>query len=218
MNLARAAVPFEVRDLGRMDYADALALQRELVDQRRAGEIPDTLLLVEHDPVFTLGRRRGSEANVLLAGDTPVVQVERGGDVTWHGPGQLVGYPIFKLAEPERDLHLVLRRLEDALIAVLAQCGLQAGRKSEHTGVWCQGSKLVSLGVAVYGWVTYHGFALNIDCDLGWFRRINPCGLGSEVMGSIAALGGEVKPLDEMKRLAADAIGAAFERQLSAWR
>ncbi|MGM0574404.1 MAG: lipoyl(octanoyl) transferase LipB [Myxococcota bacterium] len=203
-----------VRDLGVLDYEAALALQRELAEARAEDRIDDTLLLVEHPPVFTLGRRRGAQANVLATGDTPVVEVERGGDVTWHGPGQLVGYPILKLGEDERDLHLVLRRLEEALIAVLAACGLSGERKEGHTGVWCRGVKVASLGVAVRRWVTFHGFALNVDPDLGWFRRINPCGLSAGVMGSIASLGGRVPPLDELKALAAREVARAFERHL----
>ena len=160
-----------VRELGRVDYLEALALQRRLVEQRARGEIADTLLLLEHPPVFTLGRRRDAAANVLDPGDAPVVEVERGGDVTWHGPGQLVGYPILALDEGERDLHQVLRRLEAALIAVLAACGLEGGRREGYTGVWCGGAKVASLGIAVRSWVTYHGFALNVDCDLGMTGR-----------------------------------------------
>lgn len=202
-------------DLGTRDYSDCLALQRDLVDARIAGAIPDTLLLVEHPPVFTLGRRRGAAQNVLLAGDTPVVEVERGGDVTWHGPGQLVGYPIFQLGEGEQDLHLVLRRLEGALIAVLAECGVPAGRRERYTGVWASGRKLVSLGIAVRGWVTSHGFALNVDPDLAWFERINPCGLRSDVMGSIVSLGGRVPPAAQLKQIVAAEVARAFGRAFS---
>ncbi len=205
--------PLLARDLGVVEYTQALELQRQLVAQRKAGDLDDTLLLLEHPPVFTLGRRRTAADNVLLPGDTPVVQVERGGDVTWHGPGQLVGYPIVLLQPGEQDLHLVLRRLEDALIALLGELDLpDAGRKEGHTGVWCRGRKLVSLGVAVSGWVTFHGFALNVDCDLGWFRRINPCGLDSDVMGSVASLGGRVPSRDELLRLAHVHVARAFER------
>lgn len=205
--------PLVRRDLGVVPYPEALELQHRLVAERKAGAIPDTLLLLEHPPVFTLGRRRSAAANVLFPGDTPVVQVERGGDVTWHGPGQLVGYPIVLLQPGEQDLHLVLRRLEDALIGLLADCGLpDAGRKEGHTGVWCRGRKLGSLGVAVSGWVTYHGFALNLDCDLAWFRRINPCGLDADVMASVASLGGTVPPPDVLRHLAHAHVARAFDR------
>lgn len=206
----------EVEWLGRVDYETALALQHRYVDERLAGERGDTLLLVEHEPVFTLGRKRTALANVLDAGDVPVVQVERGGDVTWHGHGQLVGYPIILLdeAEGERDLHWVLRQLEEAVIAVLATCGLQAERKPRYTGVWCQGKKLASLGVAVRGWVTYHGFAINVSPDLSWFRRINPCGLESNIMGSVASLGGTVPPAEMLRAEVASAVAAAMGRRL----
>lgn len=201
-----------VRDLGTVPYADALALQQRLVDERIADLIPDTLLLLEHPPVITLGRRRGAAGNVVAAGDTPVVEVERGGDATWHGPGQLVGYPIFKLAERERDLHRVLRRLEDAAIEVLAALGLPGERKAGHTGVFVRDRKLVSFGVAVRGWVTYHGFAINVEPDLSQFTRINPCGLEARVMGSVASLGGRVPPRDELLAIASRAVARAFER------
>ncbi|MBD88990.1 MAG: octanoyltransferase [Deltaproteobacteria bacterium] len=203
-----------VRREGTLEYEAALALQHELVAMRQRGEGQDTLLLLEHPNVFTLGRRRTSEQNVLMPGDIPVVQVERGGDVTWHGPGQLVGYPILALEEEERDIHAVLRRLEDAMIAVLGRCGLQAGRREKFTGVWCQGRKLVSLGVAVREWVTFHGFAINVDCGLDGFARINPCGLESQVMGSVESLGGTVPSPDELMEWAAIEVAAAFERSL----
>ena len=203
-----------VRREGTLEYEAALALQHELVAMRQRGEGQDTLLLLEHPNVFTLGRRRTSEQNVLMPGDIPVVQVERGGDVTWHGPGQLVGYPILALEEEERDIHAVLRRLEDAMIAVLGRCGLQAGRREKFTGVWCQGRKLVSLGVAVREWVTFHGFAINVDCGLDGFARINPCGLKSQVMGSVQSLGGTVPSPEELMEWAAIEVAAAFERSL----
>lgn len=213
----------EVRDLGRAPYEAILALQHRLVAARQAGAIPDTLLLVEHPPVITLGRRRESAAHVLAPGDTPVVQVERGGDVTWHGPGQLVGYPIVHLREHERDVHQLLRGLEQAFIEVLGALGLDAARRPGHTGVWASAigaeggtserKKLVSLGVAVHGWVTFHGFALNVDCDLTAFSRIQPCGLGAEVMGSLASLGADVPPPPALRRAVADAVARALGRR-----
>jgi lipoate-protein ligase B len=203
-----------VRREGLVEYEAALALQHELVATRQRGEGEDTLLLLEHPDVFTLGRRRTAADNVLLAGSTPVVQVERGGDVTWHGPGQLVGYPILLLAEEERDIHGVLRRLEDAMIAVLARCDLEGGRREGYTGVWCQGRKLVSLGIAVRDWVTFHGFALNVNCDPGGFARINPCGLSSEVMGTVQELTGGVPSPEVLMDWAAEEVGRAFGRSL----
>ena len=213
---------FVVRDLGRAPYEETLDLQRRLVAERQADAIPDTLLLVEHPPVITLGRRRESTLHVLAAGDTPVVQVERGGDVTWHGPGQLVGYPILALGETERDVHAVLRALEDAFIGLLVGLGLDAVRKPGHTGVWVAAPapgadapslrKLVSLGIAVHGWVTFHGFALNVDCDLAEFARIQPCGLAASVMGSLASCG--VAAPRDLRARVARAVAAAFDRDL----
>ncbi|MDB5100522.1 MAG: lipoate-protein ligase [Cyanobacteria bacterium RYN_339] len=188
----------EVRWLGRKPYAEVWALQKQLVEAIAAGDTPDTLLLVEHDPIFTLGRKAGAAGNVLDAGDIPVLQVERGGDVTYHGPGQLVGYPLVALRDGERDLHRYLRNLEAWLIAVLADYGLEAERNEGLTGVWARGKKLASLGVAVRKWVTYHGFALNVDPDLSHFARLNPCGLQSSVMASLASELGRAPAMDEV--------------------
>lgn len=209
------AVPLVVVDLGTAPYDEVLALQHRLVAERPDAD-HDTLILVEHPAVITLGRRRSSEDNVVAAADTPVVRVERGGDVTWHGPGQLVGYPILQLAEHERDVHLVLRRLEDVFIALLAEYGLAAARRPGHTGVWVDDRKLVSLGIAVHGWVTFHGFALNVDCDLAEFARINPCGLDARVMGSLAALGVAVPrgaARDHLKARIAATLAQVFARR-----
>lgn len=203
----------DVRDLGRVAYTQCLEIQRDLVEARRKGEIIDTLLLVEHDSVFTLGRRQSSQGNVISPGDIPVVEVERGGDVTWHGPGQIVAYPIFSLRDDERDLHKILRRLEEALIAVLAEVGLKGGPRENHTGVWCAGKKLASVGVAVRSWVTYHGVALNVDCDLEPFGRINPCGLDATVMSSLAASGARKLPPGQLRALVAMHIARAFGRR-----
>ena len=203
---------FDVCDLGVRDYLATLADQRARVEARRRGEVPDALWLVEHPAVITLGRRRESRSHLVAPGAVPVVEVERGGDVTWHGPGQLVGYPIFFLREGERDVHRVLRQLEGALIATLAGFGLEAGRREGHTGVWCRGVKLASIGVAVSGWVTSHGFALNVAPDLGEFARIQPCGLEASVMGSIASLGMHPPPRAALVAALAVAVGEAFGR------
>lgn len=202
----------DVVDLGRADYEATLAFQRRLVEDRAAARVIDTLVFVEHPPVITLGRRRGADAHVLAAAETPVVTVERGGDVTWHGPGQLVGYPILLLGPGERDVHAVLRRLEGALIAALAELGLPGERREGFTGVWCRGRKLVSVGVAIRHWVTFHGFALNVDPDLGEFARVHPCGLDASVMGSVVSIGGSAPERRELVRVIAAAIGSAFGR------
>lgn len=175
-----------VEALGRAPYLEVWERQKQLVEARVRGEVPDTLILVEHDPVFTLGRRREASRNVLLPGDTPVVQVERGGDVTWHGPGQLVAYPIVRLPEGRQDIVLHLRSLEEAVIRTCADFGLLATRDPRNAGAWVGGRKIASVGVSCSRWVTWHGLALNVSPDLGWFARINPCGLGAEVMTSMA--------------------------------
>ena len=180
--------PLDIRWLGLRPYEEVRALQHALVSAIAAGDAPDTLLLLEHDPTITIGRRRGALDNVLNAGDVPVVEVERGGDATYHGPGQLVGYPLLRLEDGDRDLHVHLRRLEQVLIDALGGHGLTASRREGQTGVWVHGQKLASVGVAVRRWVTYHGFALNVSTDMAPFQRMHPCGLPAAVMASMADL------------------------------
>lgn len=172
--------------LGRVAYTEAWSLQKALVDQRASGEIPDTVLVCEHDPVYTVGRRRDAMANVLVPGDVPVVEVERGGDVTWHGPGQVVAYPIIQLDGVNRDLHAHMARLEDLMIAVCGHFGIEGGRDDRNTGAWVRGRKIGSVGIACRRWVTWHGLALNVDPDLSYFGRINPCGFEASIMTSMA--------------------------------
>ena len=170
-----------------MPYAAALEWQRTLAQARIERRLSrDVLLLVEHPPTVTLGRN-SHRAHVLYSGDVEVFEVERGGDVTYHGPGQLVGYPILDLggAGYRRDLHWYLRALEQALIDALAQLGIPAGRNPGFTGVWTRGSKIASIGVHVKQWVTWHGFALNVTTDLTAFERIVPCGIPGVVMTSV---------------------------------
>src|SRR5689334_19806474 len=187
-------IGWRVIDLGTAPYREVWARQLELVEQRQRGEAPDTLLVVEHPHVFTLGRRREAASNVLAPGDVEVIEIERGGDVTYHGPGQIVAYPIVLLEEGERDLHAFLRHLEDAVIATCARVGLATDREPGKTGVWLgppgARKKLCSMGIACRRWVMFHGLALNVTTDLAYFRRINPCGFSSEIMTSIAAEGG----------------------------
>lgn len=180
-------MPLIVEDLGRgVPYAVAHARQKELLAARIADEIEDTVLLVEHLPVLTLGRRRTSASNVLVPDGIDVVSVERGGDVTWHGPGQLVAYPIVKLPEGRRDLHQHLAHLEEVAIRTCADFGLDAGRDERNTGCWVAGHKIASVGIACRRWVCWHGLALNIDPDPGAFARINPCGFDANIMTSMA--------------------------------
>jgi len=176
---------------GHSDYAQVHRLQAELVTARAAGEIPDVVLLLEHAEVITVGRKREAEGNVLVPGSVPVVPVERGGDVTYHGPGQLVAYPILQLEGPKMDLHLHLRNLEDAVIYTLGDLGLIGIRDDRNTGVWLQMEtgwprKVCSVGIACRRWVTWHGLALNLAPDPQAFRRIRPCGFESEVMTRVA--------------------------------
>ena len=168
-----------------MDYRAGWARQQEELAAVIDGA-DNAVILCEHDPVYTLGRKRGALANVLDAGDTPVIEVERGGDVTWHGPGQLVVYPVLRLEGAGRDLHAHLHRLEDLAIDVCGALGLSAGRDSRNTGAWVRGRKVCSIGVACRRWVTWHGLALNANPDLSAFRRINPCGFDAAVMTSVS--------------------------------
>ena len=181
-----------VQDLGRRGYGEVLELQRALCRQRIAGEIDeDILLLVEHDPVVTLGRGTRAESLPLPQPELErrgieVFEVERGGDVTFHGPGQLVGYPVVDLRQHREDLHWYLRRLEAGLISGLGRLGVAAGPNPGLTGVWTRGRKIASIGIHVKQWVTFHGFALNVSTDLSYFDLIVPCGIRNVIMTSVA--------------------------------
>ncbi|MBI3859741.1 MAG: lipoyl(octanoyl) transferase LipB [Thaumarchaeota archaeon] len=178
-----------VLDLGRADYGPTLELQRSMAAKRARGEIPDTLLLVEHNSVITLGRKTTPEN--FKPQDIEVFQVERGGDATYHGPGQLVGYPIILLAD--HDVRRHVWRIEEALVRTTARFGLKSERKEGHRGVWSGEKKLASVGVAVVDWVAFHGFALNVNTDLSYFELIRPCGLDPDQMTSMEKrLGGKV--------------------------
>lgn len=182
----------DVRRLGTISYADALSLQAELVKQRRADEIPDTLLLLEHPHVITKGSGSHDENVLVDAAERAERGIElfetgRGGDVTYHGPGQLVGYPIVDLKPDRCDLHRYLRDLEEVLIHTLGEFGLQGSRKEGLTGVWVDDRKLAAIGVRVSsGWITSHGFALNVNTDLSFFGTIVPCGIRAHGVGSIS--------------------------------
>ena len=185
--------PIRVEHLGLRSYAEVLEIQRELRRRRIEGTLPeDVLLLVEHPPVITLGR--GTRASSLPLAPSAlerrgveVFEVERGGDVTLHAPGQLVGYPILDLRQHRQDLHWYLRSLEDVLIQALGGLGIEAGRNPGRTGVWTAGRKIASIGIHVKQWVTLHGFALNVTTDLDLFDLIVPCGIPQVVMTSVAA-------------------------------
>jgi lipoyl(octanoyl) transferase len=204
-----------VRNLGLRPYAEVWDLQRKLVYERAEDAAPDTLLLCEHEPVYTIGT--SSRQPVPSGLPYPVHAVERGGDLTWHGPGQLVGYPIFSLRERDIMPRSFLRDIEEVLIEALLPLGIQAARIKGFTGLWVGGKKLVSIGIAVKDGVSYHGFALNVNCGLEAFRRIHPCKLEPEQMTSLQELLG--RPLDEMQvaKLVAEAFLTYFpEPRLSA--
>jgi lipoyl(octanoyl) transferase len=182
-----------LRDLGRVGYSEALELQSGLAARRKRGEIPDQLVIVEHPHVVTMGRNGHDEH--LLAGPDLLARAgiefhraNRGGDVTYHGPGQIVGYQILDLREWKRDVAAYVRALEQALIGALAEFGVEAGRLQGATGVWTPDGKIAAIGVHISRWVTSHGFALNLDTDLSYFRYIVPCGLTKPVT-SMRALG-----------------------------
>ncbi|MEQ1502134.1 MAG: lipoyl(octanoyl) transferase LipB [Myxococcota bacterium] len=199
---------------GPVSYADGHAAQQRLVDARLRDDAPDTVLLLEHADTITVGRARGAAANVLDAGGIPVVAVERGGDTTWHGPGQLVAYPIVRLTRP--DLHAHLHALEDAVIAALGGQGLAAGRDPRNTGVWIAGRKVCSVGIACRRWVTWHGLALNVDPDLARFARIRPCGFEPDVMTRVADHLAPCPPVSAWVQPVADALADAFGRPRAA--
>jgi lipoate-protein ligase B len=180
------------KDLGRMDYLAALTLQEQLVTRKQRSSSADVLLLVEHPHVFTLGRG-GKELNVLAPGEVPVYRTGRGGDVTYHGPGQLVVYPIIDLrSKLRKDVHRYVRNLESAAIATLRDFGLTATRRPPFTGIWIGDSKIAAIGVAVRRCITFHGLALNVNPDLNYFKRIVPCGLAwAEVTSMQRELGVE---------------------------
>ena len=205
-----------VSDLGTMPYAEALELQRSVAARRISGEIPeDVLLLVEHPPVVTLGRSSKdahltASPELLRLRGVELFEVERGGDVTFHGPGQLVGYPIIDLKRHKQDLHWYLRTVEQALIDTLEALGIAAGRNTGYTGVWTGGKKIASIGVHARDWVTWHGFALNVTTDLSYFDLIVPCGIQNVTMTSLAR---ELGPGESAEmEVVSEAVTRAFSR------
>jgi lipoyl(octanoyl) transferase len=210
--------------LGRVRYADGLALQERLVRQRQAGEIPDTLLLLEHEPVFTLGRN-AREQNVLFPAEQlrargfDVHDVGRGGDVTYHGPGQVVGYPILDLSPDRCDVHRYVRDLEDVMIRTCADFGVAAARVAGLTGCWVGQDKIGAIGVRISRWVTSHGFAFNVTPEaLAPFQLIVPCGIRDRGVTALERLLGRAVAVDKvMDRLAAH-MAAVFDRSLAAGR
>jgi lipoyl(octanoyl) transferase len=211
--------PLLVRHLGRVPYAEGLQIQEELVADRQAGRIVDVLLLLEHDPVFTMGRSARAE-NVLLSAEAlrergfEIFETGRGGDVTYHGPGQVVGYPILELPAERRDVHRYVRDLEEVMIRACAEYGIAAQRIAGKTGVWSGTEKVGAIGVRIARWVTSHGFALNVTNDLEPFALIVPCGIRDHGVTSLSRLlGREVAAEDAANRLAAQ-LAAVFELEI----
>ncbi len=194
-----------IRDLGLIDFHEAFAIQEKLAAAVAAGTVEETLLLLEHPPVYTIGSG-GKEENILDP-SISAVRVSRGGDVTFHGPGQLVGYPIINLGKRGRDLHRYLRFLEELIMQLAADFGVPAQRIAGRTGVWCGSplspAKLASIGVGVRRWVTMHGFALNVVNDTAPFRLINPCGITDCSITSLAGESGEEISMDSLKQMVA---------------
>src|SRR5258708_23076103 len=198
-----------IRWLGRVTFSDALALQEEIVARKAADtSAPDELLLLEHEPVYTIGRTPDqSSLRDLAALPHPVVRTNRGGQATYHGPGQLVGYPILDLRVRGQDLHRYLRGLEEVIIALLGDYGVQAGRSDGQTGVWIGRKKIASIGVGVRRWISMHGFALNVCGDLAPFREITPCGIAGVEMTNLARETGRGVEVEEVARHAAEKFG-----------
>ncbi|MCR4402328.1 MAG: lipoyl(octanoyl) transferase LipB [Firmicutes bacterium] len=193
----------EILNLGRVEYRDAYEYQRARVQKRQADEVPDCLIMVEHPPVITLGRGGGWN-NIVVSRDflrergVEVFETERGGNVTFHGPGQLVGYPIIKLDRGERDLHRLLALYEEAIITAIGRYGIRGEHKPGLVGVWVSNRKIASIGVCVAKWVTFHGFAINVSVDMRWFEMINPCGLEASIMTSMEEVTGKAHSVEEL--------------------
>jgi lipoyl(octanoyl) transferase len=204
-----------------MPYAEALALQRELVEDRRAGRIPDTLLFVEHPHVLTLGvRGDGGRSHILASADAlaargvEVHETGRGGDITYHGPGQIVGYPIVDLKPDRCDVHRYVRDLEEVLIRAVAEYGVTAHRVEGLTGAWVGQDKLAAIGVRIARWITSHGFALNVNTDLDYFSLIVPCGIADRGVTSLSRLLGRTVELGEVEDRIASHFAKLFTDKL----
>jgi lipoyl(octanoyl) transferase len=214
-------IPLQVRRLGVVPYAEGLVLQQELVAARKADRIPDQLLLLEHPPVITLGAKVRDDRSHVLASEQALddVGVElfeagRGGDVTYHGPGQLVGYPIIDLRPDRCDIHRYVRDLEEVMIAAAAAFGVRADRVRGLTGAWVGQDKLAAIGVRISRWITSHGFAFNVATDLSHFSLIVPCGIQDRGVTSLGRLLGQPPPMSSVEDAVIQAFTATFGREL----
>ena len=213
--------PLEVRRLGVVRYRDALALQRSLVQERRAGRVPDLLLLLEHPPVITLGVRGDGGRSNIVATDQRLAELGveisdtgRGGDVTYHGPGQIVGYPILDLQPDRCDVHRYVRDIEEVMIRACAEYGLSAGRLTGMTGTWIGSDKIGAIGVRIARWITSHGFAFNVNTNLDHFSLIVPCGISQRGVTSLQKATGRPVPLADVEDLLTRHFGEVFEREV----
>ena len=214
------AIALEVQDLGLVPYAEALALQSDLVGRRRAGDIPDQLLLLQHPHVITLGTA-SSRAHIVADQSRlqelgiDLVDVGRGGDVTYHGPGQLVGYPILDLEPDRKDVHRYLRDLESVLVHTLGEMGIQGESVPDLTGVWVDGRKIAAIGVRISsGWITSHGFALNVSNDLSFFETIVPCGIQDVSVTSVSQELGRPVGVPDILAIVSRAFSEVFGRSI----
>jgi len=208
-----------VRQLGRIEYHRAFELQKELLQQRLESQIDDTLLLLQHPPTITVGKS-GKLENILASpaqlasAGVSLIFTDRGGDVTYHGPGQIVGYPILDLRERNRDAHQHVHNLEEMLIRTLADYGIKSGRDHNHAGVWVNDMEIAALGLSIRKWITMHGFALNVNTELDHFTLINPCGFTNKTATSIARLLGHEPSLDEVTEHLLAHFAEVFEVEL----
>jgi lipoyl(octanoyl) transferase len=211
-------IPILVSDIGRTKYADAWMLQQRILKLRQSAALKDILLLTEHEHVYTFGK--GSDSNHLLASGeelkadgTDVFHIDRGGDVTYHGPGQIVGYPIIDLNNYFLDVHRYLRSLEEVIIQTLEKFRISAVREKEMTGVWVQGEKIAAIGVKISRWVTMHGFALNVNTDLTKFNRIIPCGIFHKGVTSMQRIIGHEVPIKSVQKALVESFADVFGNQ-----
>jgi lipoyl(octanoyl) transferase len=210
--------PLEVRRLGLVPYADGLELQRALVEERRARRIPDTLLLLQHPHVVTIGVKKDGRSHIIATPEqlaergVEVFDTGRGGDVTYHGPGQIVGYPILDLNPDRRDVHKYVRDLEEVMIRVCADYGVAAGRIKGLSGAWIGDAKIGAIGVRISRWITSHGFAFNVTTDVDFFNLIVPCGIADRGVTSLAAAIGRVPELSEVEDRFVEHFANVFDR------
>ena len=208
-----------VLDIGLKDYMEVYDLQKKILSERIKGEIPDTLILTEHPPTFTIGRK-GGRGNILVSNEVlkkngiKVYEIDRGGDITYHGPGQIVGYLIINLTEWNKDIHLYLRSLEEVIIRFLSHFKIMADRINDYTGVWVGDCKIAAIGIGVSKWTTFHGFCININPDKKHFKMITPCGIKDKSVTSLDELTGETTDMQKAKQVLITEFGNCFNRDI----